>query len=428
MSQADLVRRFGLWPRHKLVLQAKDIAAYDWAVVEPLNDSRPGWARPRVLFRFCDIDPCHYCLPEGFDPRCESAEVAPIRRALWNDVFSQVQHHFTLQQLTSLYVVFVRDNSTFSVTRWDRSGVVVTELVDFADQPDSLSDLFWHMSMLTDAELGFDPTATPVLPGSSDYALMDQVSQPREDDIDIKGGTVVEGDVTDPTRSFHFVRMAFRRMLTSSSQFAGGHPRWKLSVPVHDGQPHEFLVCAPLKYDKGEVFDWRNTRGYLAVDCQTLGFVFLKDTWRESGTQINGQSEGACLAMLNKAGVRHVPTLLCHADLHDTITPLYHNRDDREGPEWRRHYRVVVREFCLPLPGTANGRQFVSAVRDCISGKLLSLCHRSSICSHLQSHEYSTQGCSHIGRGLAWRSLHRQSNDCPESTGAAKFRKARCPI
>ncbi|EJF62715.1 hypothetical protein DICSQDRAFT_15690, partial [Dichomitus squalens LYAD-421 SS1] len=59
----------------------------------------------------------------------------------------------------------------------------------------------------------------------------------------------------------------------------------------------------------------RNSRGYIAVDRQTKGFVFLKDTWRELGDQANAESEGDCLARLNQAGVPYVPTLLCYADL-----------------------------------------------------------------------------------------------------------------
>ena len=43
---------------------------------------------------------------------------------------------------------------------------------------------------------------------------------------------------------------------------------------------------------------------------------------RELAQQLDGASEGDCLAKLNGAGVPHVPTLLCQADLGDTETAV----------------------------------------------------------------------------------------------------------
>ena len=375
VAQADLVQKFKLWPRHKLTLCSSDPTAFSWAYVEPLKDPRPCWARPRVLFRFCDIDPRHDTLPTGYDPARETSEAGGLRTALWRDVCTQVQRHFTLQQLSALYVVLVRDDAAFRVTRWDRTGVVATDWVDCADKPSLLADLFWRASMVSDEQLGFDATATPVLPGTLEHELMDRLARPRADDFDCEPGTTVEGDLEGSGRAFKFARAEFKRTLAGSPFLGDGQPRWKLSVPspAPGDPPREFLVGAPLKCEKGAFFDWRNARGYLALDCQTEGFVFLKDTWRELDQQPDGASEGDCLTKLNGAGVPHVPTLLCHADLEDTETPVPDAaaRDVEEEGELtrRRHYRMAVKEFCLPLSHILNGRQFVSAVRDCISGR-----------------------------------------------------------
>ena len=375
MAQAALVQKFKLWPRHKLTLCSSDPTAFSWAYVEPLKDPRPCWARPRVLFRFCDIDPGHDTLPTGYDPARETSEAGALQTALWRDVCTQVQRHFTLQQLSALYVVLVRDDAAFRVTRWDRTGVVATDWVDCADKPSLLADLFWRASMVSDEQLGFDATATPVLPGTLEHELMDRLARPRADDFDCEPGTTVEGDLEGSGRAFKFARAEFKRTLAGSPFLGDGQPRWKLSVPspAPGDPPREFLVGAPLKCEKGAFFDWRNARGYLALDCQTEGFVFLKDTWRELDQQPDGASEGDCLTKLNGAGVPHVPTLLCHADLEDTETPVPDAaaRDVEEEGELtrRRHYRMAVKEFCLPLSHILNGRQFVSAVRDCISGR-----------------------------------------------------------
>ncbi|KAI1791524.1 hypothetical protein LXA43DRAFT_1094421 [Ganoderma leucocontextum] len=348
---ADLVQKFRLWPRHKLTLCSSDPTAFGWAYIEPLKDARPCWARPRVLFRFCDIDPRHDTLPTGYDPARETSEAGALRTTLWRDVCAQVQRHFALQQLTALYVVLVRDDATVRVTRWDRTG-------------------------RRRVRLGFDATATPVLPGSPEHGLMDRSARPRGNDFDCEPGTVVEGDLGDPARGFKFARAEFRRTLVCSPFLGDGRPRWKLSVPSPNTSdpPHEFLVGAPLKCEKGEFFDWRNARGYLAVDCRMEGFVFLKDTWRELDQQPDEASEGDCLGKLNAAGVPHVLTLLCHADLEDTKTPVPDSAAGTpdEGEEKveltrRRHYRMVVKEFCLPLSRILGGHQFVSAVKDCVS-------------------------------------------------------------
>ena len=387
MVQADLVQKFKLWPGHKLTLCSSDPASFSWAYVEPLEDARPCWARPRVLFRFCDIDPRHDLLPTGYDPARETHEAGALRRTLWRDVCTQVQRHFTLQQLTALHVVFVRSDASFRVTRWDRTGVVATEWVDSkcVDGPEMLAEMFWRASMLTDEQLGFDATATPVLPGSPEHELVDSLARPRADDFDCDQGTEIDGDSKDPARAFKFTRAEFKRTLVCSPFLGDGQPRWKLSVPpLSPGDPpHEFLVGAPLKYEKGELFDWRNARGYLAVDCRTEGFVFLKDTWRELDHQPDGSSEGDCLANLNAAGVPHVPTLVCHADLEDTKTPVLDPRAaDTEELARRRHYRMAVKEFCLPLARILSGRQFVSAVKDCISGKPFSTFYSSGGDAH----------------------------------------------
>ncbi|PIL30688.1 hypothetical protein GSI_07392 [Ganoderma sinense ZZ0214-1] len=373
VAQADLVQKFKLWPRYKLTLCSSDPSAFGWAYMEPLKDARPCWARPRVLFRFCDIDPRPDTLPTGYDPVRETSEAGALRTALWRDVCTQVQRHFTLQQLAALHVVLVRDDATFRVTRWDRTGVVATEWVDCADKPRLLADLFWRASMLSDEQLGFDATAAPVLPGSAEHELMDGAARPRADDFDYEAGTTVEGDPGDLGRAFKFARAEFKKALTSSPFLGDGQPRWKLTVPSASpgDAPREFLVGAPLKYQKGAFFDWRNARGYVALDCRTEGFVFLKDTWRELDQQPDGSSEGDCLEKLNKAGVPHVPTLLCHADLENTKTPVPDSADatDAEDAELerRRHYRMVVKEFCLPLARILSGRQFVSAMKDCVS-------------------------------------------------------------
>ncbi|EJF59480.1 hypothetical protein DICSQDRAFT_172075 [Dichomitus squalens LYAD-421 SS1] len=67
-------------------------------------------------------------------------------------------------------------------------------------------------------------------------------------------------------------------------------------------------------------------RGYVAYECETGRFVWLKDMWRAS--YMLTKTEGEVLWKLNAAGVSHVPTLVCDGNVHDqaTITAYWWER------------------------------------------------------------------------------------------------------
>ncbi len=169
----------------------------------------------------------------------------------------------------------------------------------------------------------------------------------------------------------------------------------------------------------------RGTRGYVALDCETGEFVWLKDAWRAHYLLVD--NEGDVLRRLNKAEVMHIPTLVCHGDIQDqvTLTPEWWEAknprsssasvpdssaspcpssppphtvstsssstarkrkcDDESGSEDRstgfsafrddcplrlhRHYRLVTKEVAMPLHNFTDGQQLASLVLDCISGK-----------------------------------------------------------
>ncbi|KAI8976342.1 hypothetical protein BD414DRAFT_539335 [Trametes punicea] len=162
----------------------------------------------------------------------------------------------------------------------------------------------------------------------------------------------------------------------------------------------------------------RGTRGYVALDCETKRFVWLKDAWRVHYELV--EKEGTILAQLNEKKVRNVPTLVCHGDIRNQTTKspsvweqknppksasapplllsspfssssktLVNNQaappstprkrshsevastdtiDFREECPLRRHmhYRIVVREVALPLSEFQNGRQLVWIILDCV--------------------------------------------------------------
>ncbi|KAI9065691.1 hypothetical protein FKP32DRAFT_1590337 [Trametes sanguinea] len=324
------------------------------------------------------------------------------------EVVFRVQHRAFLFTL----LVFGRN---FRLFRWDRSGTIVTHAIDYVAHPDVLCEVLWRMSLQSDEQLGLDPSATRLRPHDCDYKLMDFYAQERAADLDTHERvlTAEECQTMGDQPVFKYVRSLFKHSLAPS------WPRYVLEVPFKDGV-RKFLVCRSIFYADGMV--GRGTRGYVAFDCQTRKFVWLKDAWRVCSKQL--MLEGAVLEKLNKDGVEHVPTLLCHGDIREQTTmtsdiweqsyaaaaaaaaaageavpsphspcslpstppvapqtskssrPRKRSRAAMEAEETRgkeeetvrqqRHYRMVVQEVTLPLSQFSCGRQLVSIIIDCV--------------------------------------------------------------
>ncbi|KAI0806775.1 hypothetical protein C8Q74DRAFT_12784 [Fomes fomentarius] len=368
----------------------------NWAQLVREGDAKPEWAKPAVLFKFCDTDPFreldqvrrgdyhsypYYGEDDDYDGQKESLIT------LRDNIAATVQRYFVDQHLTAVFVVMLYD-STVRLSRWDRDGVLFSKRIDYIKNLDVLPDVFRRLSMLTDEQLGCDPTVTPVLPGTADYNLMETLSAARPDDFPLEEGTVVEGDTEDASRVFACFREAFADGLSKSKSGA----RWRLSIPVGgDGASHDFLVGSPFMYEYGADSDCRNGRAYIAVDCETGCFVFLKDAWRIAADDGVRPREGQVLAHLNQAGVPHVPTLVCEADLQASKTctfvqprdPSDDDEVDSDGDtdydavyavdhtgyntQPQKHYRIATRELCVTLHlSFETGPQLLSTLKDCL--------------------------------------------------------------
>ena len=240
---------------------------------------------------------------------------------------------------------------------------------------------------------------------------MDKAAIASADDVDETERTL--DVVPQAPFTFKYVRDMFR------SQLDVQWPRYKLEVPDGDTKRH-FLVCKPVFHAKGLI--GRGTRGYVALDCDTGRFVWLKDVWRASYLRL--EKEGDVLAKLNAAQVSYIPTLVCHGDIRDQTTSTSqewelknpnpqatrgpsHTSDDsdvgvpsssnskrkrtddesanapppkvlsgandpfREDSPLRihKHYRLVEEEVAMPLDVFQTGRQLVFIIYQCIFGK-----------------------------------------------------------
>ena len=325
------------------------------------------------------------------------------------------EHLFAAQQREFLFMIFVIGRR-FRLLRWDRAGIIATSPIDYFDNPSDFCHALWSLSILDDAALGFDPSATRIYPDDPDYLRMDLAAMKSAADVDHQE-RILDACGPDSPVSFEYPRALFR------STLAPDWPRYRLQV-TDRGTTRDFLVGRPIFRAGGTA--GRGTRGYVALDCKTRRFVWLKDAWRAA--YAISVREGDVLLRLNEARVENVPTLVCHGDVCDqaTVTTEWWERknalssgspraspaamprassptsagststtkrkreegvaDDvissqRSGRRARnltaesnsplrqhKHYRIVVEEVALPLKCFRNGRQLASVVLDAVQG------------------------------------------------------------
>lgn len=380
---------FYLSPDPSLYLESLD----GWAELSRVDDAKPNWAKPRVLFRFVDHDPYQELepclLPRGSHVPADYHDSHKVyREEVRQDIARTVQHHFVVQHVTAVFVVIIH-RFQLRLSRWDRDGTIFSKIVNYTNPTGALSDVLWRISMLTDEQLGSDPTVTPVLPGSPDYQLMEDMRKARPEDHPCENGAKIEGNWRNTSREFAYVRERFSKSLEDTEA------RWKLAIPLEDGSNHSFLAATPFSHQSGLQVDGRNGRAYIALDCKSKRFVFLKDVWRYACDDDVRLREGEVLSKLNNAKERvyFVPTLVCERDLpgQQTKTRDFYKRPPYVEHEfgdinaynavWPRdamgnaivrkaHYRFAVREVCISLyDGIKSGKLLLSVFRDCLKGK-----------------------------------------------------------
>ena len=333
------------------------------------------------------------------------------RKQLFDGISSVSELVFAAQQRVFFFMLLFIGRS-FRLLRWDRAGVVTTPSVDYFEDPSTLCDILWRISHLDDNTLGFDPSATRLRPSDVDFLRMDIASLPNATDIRHDERQLTEDEAQAPF-VFAYVRSLFRTSLD------GDWPRYKVQVPDIDS-PREYLIGKPVFRASDMV--GRGTRGYVALDCKTGRFAWLKDAWRAAYAIT--ETEGDVLRKLNEAGVENVPTLVCHGDVPNQTTvtgdwwecqhplplpspsrypssrssskalspppasPGSNKRKrggmapDSDSPprpnataksdcplRQHKHYRIVVEEVCMPLRDFQYGRQLLLVVLDCLQGK-----------------------------------------------------------
>ncbi|KAI0739907.1 hypothetical protein C8Q80DRAFT_1357571 [Daedaleopsis nitida] len=302
------------------------------------------------------------------------AETATIsRRKVRGQLMSYSKHTFACQHRTKLFQMLI-NGQEYRAMRWDRSGVIVTDNVNYVDDIAGtrlLLELLFGFSQLSDTAQGLDDTAVRVKPGSCAWMRMevlafyqgdvDQKERSRvtrddfpanfafpEETLNAPVSPLFENSLLhhnpcadcnpstdhhsttfrpDPLPVWKYMRALFRDSLDNNS------PRYQLTV---GGQ--KYLVGKPIFEASGMVS--RATRGYIALEWSTQRFVFLKDAWRPFYVGID--REGDVLSELNKAKVPYVPTLIVHEDVCEADGNKQETETSRYAPHASKELRKKV--------------------------------------------------------------------------------------
>ncbi len=359
----------------------------DWTAVGE-QSRRNVWSALELGIK-CKLDASMDPLDEREDDNESTAEGC---KDVWAQLLSYTALVFKFQKRLFHHIV-VFFGRYARIIRFDHSGIVATEKIDYTKDGARLTQFFVRYGRFQSKNRGHDPTATRINGKDSDMAGLATAMHKY-------GQEVAEQRPKD------HVPALFNKTLDEQ------WPWWKLEVydEITDWC-HFFAVGKPHFYSGGVV--GRGTCGYIAVPLdedntptplrirkdgrptplskdddpspmdagheksKDVYFVYLKDAWRVNHPSI--EKEGAVLRVLNQHKVHFVPTLLCHGDLagQDTLSyakwPTYHaNQESHDCPlKAHQHYRLVVAEVGKPLSEFTHGRELVTAILCCVIGESL---------------------------------------------------------
>ncbi|KAI0631834.1 hypothetical protein C8Q77DRAFT_1159569 [Trametes polyzona] len=389
----------------------------------PSNEA-PDWTHCRFLIEFkkgdTKYDPWNDDESKNVEAERES------RAAARAQLIAYARNVFLYQQRTALFTLLIIGDE-FRVSRWDRSGVIVTKKVNYGKDPKRLLEVVWHLVQLDEEQQGMDLTATLIERDSKAFKVMDWLACPNSElDMDFEErkrvnvkrpptpythsdpyATEVDPEldpivpVDDDPRVFRYVREKFRDSLVP------GWPRYKLRVGP---EGRVFLVGKPI-FCSSTMFG-RATEGFIAVEARTRRFAFLKDSWRPFYEGV--EPEGTYLEMFARdVPEMIVPVVLCHGDVAeqcafaavyeadpkrrkkesleasqanvtranhgtkrarpedeqeaaDVATPTEGTVGDNGTLRHHIHYRIAVKDVCLPFESFKTTEQLIRLMCDCI--------------------------------------------------------------
>ncbi|RPD77918.1 hypothetical protein L226DRAFT_336365 [Lentinus tigrinus ALCF2SS1-7] len=321
-----------------------DIFCYATGNVEAVDAS----ASPRAELGYAELfievkaDPSHDFFvdpPDATDddsqdhdffPHCGDVTFNRRRNRAFGQHISYVTEIFARQYRVALFTVSM-SGSCARFLRWDRSGCIVSESFDIRQHPELFCDFLWRFSQTTSAVRGHDPTITAALPQEEELfrdALRAHVGYQLG----------VQDTELDHAMREHYEPGCVAVMVVL-----------RHGEVANADNLHRFLVSRPVVSPLH--LSGRATRGFWAVDTSTRRVVFLKDVWRSSAIEM----EGEVLLRLHESGVRNIPSVLCHGDVPNHIPDV-----EYEIPQAEMQC-TLVDEYCDEswVSNAANSRVVV---------------------------------------------------------------------
>lgn len=284
--------------------------------------------------------------------------------------YAMHQHH-QQPRVASYQLLFVAKLAR--IVRFDRAGVVCTELFDWTTGT-ILADFLSRFSEANRATRGHDTTVTPA----------------TGDDAKAASNAFIRAGYG----STHAVRAPYYKFAVPATP--DGPPSSTPSTvqtPVASSKSkqapkmHYYIAGCPISWSPS--FTGRASTGYICYDLETKGVHFMKDAWRvqELGILAEYQVYALLGQELDDFGdgvprsVPHVPTLMCggdlrHADgtLQKTLTKEVFDEKGKQKPvQEYTHFRMVVKEVGKPLSTFKDPPELFTVLRDVVLGMWSSL-------------------------------------------------------
>ncbi|KAH9927521.1 uncharacterized protein BXZ73DRAFT_78546 [Epithele typhae] len=292
------------------------------------EDGKPRWGDQIISVEFKQGLPGN----DPFDEKVSGFSDAISRTEVRGQLISYAALLLAMQQREAFFSLFVIGRKCRFI-RWDRSGAIATKLIDYYSEWKAFCDILWRIGKCSecDDQLGLDPSATRIYPGTEEFQAMADIATTRDGDVK------------------HNERIVHDDELNEAGGFDGEFDYIKV-VDKDDGKTYAFWIAKPVFVAKG--LAGRGTRGYVAWWVERRMFVWLKDSWRAAYALV--QPEGDILKTLNTAGIPNIPTLICHGDVlnQKTLTPdWWRQRKTKKLPTLPR----ALRPSGSSAPSIASG-------------------------------------------------------------------------
>ena len=241
--------------------------------------------------------------------------------------------------------------------RWDRAGAIVSAPIEYSTAGNrELAEFFYRFNRMNPVQRGWDPTVCDAT--AEDAAAFTQAIQ-----------TVVGGG-----------NGALLKSLLESVGKPEVYPRKKINVIYGGGKRASYIAGRSSVIAKSPT--GRATRCFVAMDVETKGLAFLKDSWRmgmpgmkseghwykrlKRGEYLAAFSHGSDVGRVKrggnvKKGERVRP--------QRTVTQNYFKRYCNTLRAGFIHYRTVQSEFYIPLKMFKDSKNLTQIMYDIVLGE-----------------------------------------------------------